>query len=58
MAPERIPIGDLLVTPGADGILVLETDLMREIGIWEGPGGVDQTAYAILSDLVAVARLH
>ncbi len=55
VAPERIPIGDLLVTPGADGILVLETDLMREIGIWEGPGGVDQTAYAILSDLVAVA---
>jgi homoserine dehydrogenase len=56
VAPESIPIGDLLVTPGADGILVLETDLMREIGIWEGPGGVDQTAYAILSDLVAVAR--
>ncbi len=56
VAPERIPIGDLLVTPGADGILVLETDLMREIGIWEGPGGVDQTAYAILSDLVAVSN--
>jgi homoserine dehydrogenase len=55
VGPERIPIGDLLVTPGADGILVLDTDLMREIGIWEGPGGVDQTAYAILSDLVAVA---
>ena len=56
VAPESIPIGDLLVTPGADGILVLDTDLMREIGIWEGPGGVDQTAYAILSDLVAVAE--
>jgi homoserine dehydrogenase len=56
VAPERLAIGDLLVTPGADGILVLETDLMREIGIWEGPGGVDQTAYALLSDLVAVAR--
>jgi homoserine dehydrogenase len=56
VAPERIAVGDLLVTPGADGILVLETDLMREIGIWEGPGGLDQTAYAILSDLVTVAR--
>jgi homoserine dehydrogenase len=56
VAPERIPIGDLLVTPGADGILLLETDLMRELGIWEGPGGVDQTAYAIVSDLVALAR--
>ncbi|HET7295357.1 MAG TPA: homoserine dehydrogenase [Vicinamibacteria bacterium] len=57
VAPERIPIGDLLVTPGADGILVIETDLMREIGIWEGPGGVDQTAFAVLSDLAAVARV-
>jgi len=53
--PERLPSGDLLATEGADGILVLETDLMGEIGIWEGRGGVDQTAYALLSDLVAVA---
>jgi homoserine dehydrogenase len=29
---------------------------MREIGIWEGAGGVDQTAYAILSDLATVVR--
>ncbi len=53
--PERIPIGDLLVTPGADGIVVLETDLMAEIAIWEGAGGVDQTAYGLLADLTAVA---
>jgi len=56
VAPERLPVGDLLVSPGADGILVLETDLMAEIGIWEGAGGVDQTAYALLSDLVAVVE--
>jgi homoserine dehydrogenase len=46
--------GDLLVSSGSDGVLVLETDLMGEIGIWEGAGGVDQTAYALLSDLVTI----
>jgi homoserine dehydrogenase len=56
VAPERLPADDLLVSRGSDGALVLETDLMREVGIWEGAGGVDQTAYALLSDLVAVAR--
>jgi len=53
--PEKLPVGDLLATDGADGILVLETDLMGEVGIWEGRGGTDQTAYALLSDLLAVA---
>jgi homoserine dehydrogenase len=56
VAPERIPVGDLLVTPGCDGVVVLSTDLMGEIGIWEGVGGVDQTAYALLSDLIAVVE--
>ncbi len=56
VAPEGLPAGDLLAAPGADGVLVLETDLMGEIGIWEGAGGVDQTAYALLADLVQVAR--
>ena len=54
VAPERVPVGDLLVSPGCDGVVVLETDLMREIGIWEGTGGVDQTAYALLSDLLSI----
>lgn len=58
VAPEELAQGDLLVSLGADGVLVLETDLMGEIGIWEGAGGVDQTAYALLSDLVQVARQH
>lgn len=57
VAPERLAAGDLLATQGADGILVLETDLMGEVGIWEGRGGVDQTAYALLSDLAAIASL-
>jgi homoserine dehydrogenase len=54
VAAERLPAGDLLVTPGCDGVVVFETDLMGEIGIWEGVGGVDQTAYALLSDLIAI----
>jgi homoserine dehydrogenase len=55
VAPEELPLGDLLVSDGADGVLVLETDLMGEVGLWEGAGGVDQTAYAVLSDLLEVA---
>jgi homoserine dehydrogenase len=58
VAPEEIPLGDLLVSLGADGVLVLQTDLMGEIGLWEGAGGVDQTAYALVSDLVQVAQQH
>jgi homoserine dehydrogenase len=54
VAPEALRAGDLLVSSGSDGVLVLETDLMGEIGIWEGAGGVDQTAYALLSDLVTI----
>jgi len=55
VAPESLPAGDVLAATGADGILVLETDLMGEIAVWEGAGGVDQTAYALLSDLLAIA---
>jgi homoserine dehydrogenase len=54
VAPEELPLGDLLVSGGADGVLVLDTDLMGEVGLWEGAGGVDQTAYAVLSDLLEV----
>jgi homoserine dehydrogenase len=56
VGPERVPLGDPLSGPGADAALVLETDLMGEIGLVERGGDVDQTAYAVLSDLVAVAE--
>jgi len=55
VAPEAVPAGDLLVSRGADGVLVLQTDLMGEVGLWEGAGGVDQTAYGLLADLLALA---
>ena len=54
VAPEALPLDDPLVASEQDGVLILETDLMGEIGILEGPSGVDQTAYAILSDLMAL----
>jgi homoserine dehydrogenase len=54
--PERIPLGDPLSGSGPDAALVLETDLMGEIGVFERGADVDQTAYAILSDLLEVVR--
>ena len=56
VGPERVPLGDPLSGPGADAALLLETDLMGEIGVVERGGDLDQTAYAVLSDLVAVAE--
>jgi len=58
VAPETLEIDDLLVSRGADGVLVLETDLMGEIGIWEGAGGIDQTAYALLADLLHITEIE
>jgi len=56
VGPERIPLGDPLSGPGADAALVLETDLMGEIGLVERGGSVDQTTYALLSDLLSIVE--
>jgi homoserine dehydrogenase len=56
VAPERIAFGDPLSGSGPDAALVLETDLMGEIGVFERGANVDQTAYALLSDLIQVVR--
>jgi homoserine dehydrogenase len=56
VAPERVPFGDPLSGSGPDAALVLETDLMGEIGVYERGATVDQTAYALLSDLLQVIR--
>jgi homoserine dehydrogenase len=55
VATEALPLGDPMASQGADGVLILETDLLGEVGLLEGVGGVDQTAYAVLSDLLEVA---
>jgi homoserine dehydrogenase len=54
VAPERIPFGDPLSGSGPDAALVLETDLVGEIGVLERGATVDQTAYALLSDLLEI----
>jgi homoserine dehydrogenase len=54
--PERIPLGDPLAGDGGDSALVLETDLLGEIAVVERGGTVDQTAYALLSDLLTIVR--
>ncbi|HEX9186074.1 MAG TPA: homoserine dehydrogenase [Vicinamibacteria bacterium] len=56
VGPERVPFGDPLCGSGPDAALVLETDLMGEIGVFERGATVDQTAYALLSDLLEIAR--
>ena len=54
VGPERIPLGDPLSGSGPDAALVLETDVMGEIGVFERGATVDQTAYGLLSDLLAL----
>jgi homoserine dehydrogenase len=56
VGPERIRFGDPLSGSGPDAALLLETDVMGEIGVFERGATVDQTAYALLSDLIEVVR--
>jgi homoserine dehydrogenase len=56
VGPERIPLGDPLSASGPDAVLLLQTDLMGEIGVLERGATVDQTAYALLSDLLRIVR--
>jgi homoserine dehydrogenase len=48
--------GDPLSGSGPDAALVLQTDVMGEIGVFERGADVDQTAYALLSDLLEIVR--
>jgi homoserine dehydrogenase len=57
VAPERLPERHVLAgLTGMQNALVLETDLLGEICITQLDGGLTQTAYALLSDLIAVRR--
>jgi homoserine dehydrogenase len=58
VAPESLAGDDLLAgVEGRHNALILYTDLLDEIAIVQRGGGLTQTAYALVSDLVAVA-LH
>jgi len=39
---------------GTSNVLMLETDLMGEFAIVENNPGIEQTAYALLSDLLSI----
>jgi len=56
VGPERLEARDPLGGTGSDSALVLTTDLMGEIAVVERGGTVEQTAYGVLSDLIAIAR--
>ena len=57
VSPEPLPLEDPLAQlRGLDNALVLKTDLLGEIVITERDGGLTETAYALLTDLVAVRR--
>jgi homoserine dehydrogenase len=56
---EEVPADHLFATlTGQQNGLILETDLLGEFAIVQLGGGLTQTAYALVSDLVAVARRH
>jgi homoserine dehydrogenase len=56
VAPEELPAGDILAQlEGQQNALVFATDLLDEIAIVQRGGGLTQTAYALLADLVSLA---
>jgi homoserine dehydrogenase len=57
VGPESLPFDDLLAgVEGQQNALVLQTDLLDEIAIVQRGGNLTMTAYALLSDLITIAR--
>jgi homoserine dehydrogenase len=57
VAPEDLRGDDLLAgLEGQQNALILKTELLEEIAIVQRSGSLTQTAYALLSDLIAIAR--
>ena len=55
VAPERVPQSSPMgAARGTSNVLVLNTDLMGDIAIFETDPGVEQTAYALMSDLLMI----
>jgi homoserine dehydrogenase len=58
VAPETVPASSPLgAAKGRSNVLVLRTDLMGELAIFEIDPGIEQTAYALLSDLLLIHEL-
>ena len=57
VAPLELPEGDLLASlRGTANALIVHTDLLGDIAITQLGGGLTMTAYALLSDVVAIRR--
>ena len=57
--PEELPLEDLLSgLRGTANALILHTDLLGDVAIHQLGGGLTMTAYALLSDLIAIRRRH
>jgi homoserine dehydrogenase len=55
VAPETVSLSSPLgAAKGRSNVLVLRTDLMGELAMFEIDPGVEQTAYALLSDLLMI----
>jgi homoserine dehydrogenase len=55
--PIELPEDDLLAgLRGTANALILETDLLGQIAIYQLSGSLTQTAYALLSDLITIRR--
>jgi len=56
VAPEELPEDDLLAgLEGQQNAIIFHTDLLGEFAIVQRGGNLTQTAYALVSDLVAIA---
>jgi homoserine dehydrogenase len=57
VAPEDLHGNDLLAgLEGQQNALILKTELLEEIAVVQRSGSLTQTAYALLSDLITIAR--
>ena len=57
VALEALPADDLLAgLEGQQNAIVLQTDLLGEIAVVQRGGSLTETAYALVSDLVTIAR--
>ncbi|HJQ26714.1 MAG TPA: homoserine dehydrogenase [Blastocatellia bacterium] len=57
VAPETLPLASPLgAARGSSNAVTLKTDLMGELTVTETDPGVEQTAYALLSDLLRIRR--
>ena len=55
VAPETVPLSSPLgAANGRSNVLVLQTDLMGQLAMFEIDPGIEQTAYALLSDLLMI----